>query len=140
MSSITTRALNEIAEVLCGIKDVALMRRFMESILTQGEREEIAGRWELVKLLDRGISQRQVAKRLGMNLCKITRGSRELKKRDSALRRSLTSTREDTGFRKEDMRESEGSAIGRGNSPQMVQPRRRSSVAHESAPGLAGNW
>ena len=77
MSSITTMAMNEIAEVLCGIKDVALMRRFMESILTQSEREEIAGRWELVKLLDRGISQRQVAKRLGMSLCKITRGSRE---------------------------------------------------------------
>jgi TrpR family trp operon transcriptional repressor len=83
------RAMNEIAEVLCGIKEVALMRRFMESILTPREREEIAGRWELVKLLDRGISQRQVAKRLGMSLCKITRGSRELKKRDSAFKTAL---------------------------------------------------
>ena len=81
--------MNEIAEVLCGIRDVALMRRFMEGILTQSEREEIAGRWELVKLLDRGISQRQVAKRLGMSLCKITRGSRELKKRDSAFKTVL---------------------------------------------------
>jgi TrpR family trp operon transcriptional repressor len=89
MSSIITRAKNEIDEVLCEIRDVALMRRFMESILTPREREEIAGRWELVKLLDRGISQRQVAKRLGMSLCKITRGSRELKKRDSAFRTVL---------------------------------------------------
>jgi TrpR family trp operon transcriptional repressor len=89
MSSITSKAINEIAEVLCAIRNVALMRRFMESILTPRELEEICGRWELVKLLDRGISQRQVAKRLGMSLCKITRGSRELKKRDSAFKTVL---------------------------------------------------
>ena len=89
MSSITTRGLNEIAEALGAIEDVGLIRRFLESILTPREREEIAGRWELVKLLDRGESQRHVAKRLGMSLCKITRGSRELKKRDSAVKAVL---------------------------------------------------
>ena len=89
MRSITTTPMNEIAEVLCAIRDPKLMRRFMESILTPREWEEIAGRWELVKLLDQGISQRQVATRLGMSLCKITRGSRELKKRDSAFKTVL---------------------------------------------------
>jgi TrpR family trp operon transcriptional repressor len=43
-----------------------------------------------VKLLARGESQRAIARRLGMSLCKITRGSRELKKRNSAFRRVLS--------------------------------------------------
>jgi TrpR family transcriptional regulator, trp operon repressor len=89
MSSITSRGLNEIAEALGAIGDAVLIRRFLESLLTPREREEIAGRWELVKLLERGESQRHVAKRLGMSLCKITRGSRELKKKDSAFKAVL---------------------------------------------------
>lgn len=89
MGSNTAKGLQEIAEALGGIGDSALIRRFLESVLTPRERAEIAGRWELVKLLDRGESQRRVAKRLGMSLCKITRGSRELKKKDSAFKAVL---------------------------------------------------
>jgi TrpR family trp operon transcriptional repressor len=89
MGSNTTRVVNEIAGELAAIGDAALVRRFLESILTPREREEIAGRWELVKLLNRGVSQRHVAERLGMSLCKITRGSRELKKKDSAFKAVL---------------------------------------------------
>jgi len=81
--------MNEIAVELAAIADATLVRRFLESILTPRELEEVAGRWELVKLLDRGVSQRGVAKRLGMSLCKITRGSRELKKKDSAFKALL---------------------------------------------------
>ena len=82
-------SVDEIAGELSAIGDAALVRRFLESILTPREREEIAGRWELVKLLHRGESQRNVAERLGMSLCKITRGSRELKKKDSAFKAVL---------------------------------------------------
>ncbi len=89
MGSITARGMREIAEALGAIGDAELIRRFLESILTPREREEIAGRWELVKLLNRGESQRHVAKWLGMSLCKITRGSRELKKKDSAFKAVL---------------------------------------------------
>jgi TrpR family trp operon transcriptional repressor len=89
MGSITSRALHEIADTLAAIGDAGLIGRFLESLLTPRERDEIAGRWELVKLLDRGESQRHVAKRLGMSLCKITRGSRELKRRDSAFKAML---------------------------------------------------
>jgi TrpR family trp operon transcriptional repressor len=89
MGSNTVRGLGEIADALSAIGDAALVRRFLESILTPREREEIAGRWDLVKLLNRGESQRKVAERLGMSLCKITRGSRELKKKDSAFKAVL---------------------------------------------------
>jgi TrpR family trp operon transcriptional repressor len=83
------RGISEIASVLARLKDPALIAGFLRSILTRRELEEVAGRWELVKLLDRGASQRSIARQLGMSLCKITRGSRELKKRNSAFRRVL---------------------------------------------------
>jgi TrpR family trp operon transcriptional repressor len=89
MRSNSARGLHEIAEALAGIRDAGLIRRFLESILTPREREEIAGRWLLVQLLDRGESQRHAAKKLGMSLCKTTRGSRELRRRHSAFKAVL---------------------------------------------------
>jgi TrpR family trp operon transcriptional repressor len=83
------RGISEIAAVLSRVRDPELIAAFLRSILTRRELEEVDGRWELVKLLARGDSQRAVARRLGMSLCKITRGSRELKKRNSAFRRIL---------------------------------------------------
>jgi len=84
-------ALDQIAGILARIEDRKLIRDFLICILTKYEIKEIAGRWELVKLLYDGISQRRIAEQLGMSLCKITRGSKELKKRDSAFKTVLDS-------------------------------------------------
>ena len=83
------RGISEIAAVLSRVRDPQLINAFLRSILTRRELAEVDGRWELVKLLARGESQRAISRRLGMSLCKITRGSRELKKRNSAFRRVL---------------------------------------------------
>jgi TrpR family trp operon transcriptional repressor len=85
------QALDQIAGILAGIEDRKLIREFLICILTKYEIKEIAGRWELVKLLYDGMSQRRIAEQLGMSLCKITRGSKELKKRDSAFKTVLDS-------------------------------------------------
>ena len=82
-------ALDQIAAVLARIEDRKLIREFLICILTKYEIKEIAGRWELVKLLYDGMSQRRIAEQLGMSLCKITRGSKELKKPDSAFKTVL---------------------------------------------------
>lgn len=66
-----------------------MMEDLMKCLLTRNELKEIAGRWQLVKLLEKGISQRKIAHELGMSLCKITRGSKELKKKNSAFKRVL---------------------------------------------------
>ena len=83
------QALDQIAGILAKIEDRRLIREFLICILTKYEIKEIAGRWELVKLLYDGMSQRRIAEQLGMSLCKITRGSRELKKRGSAFKTVL---------------------------------------------------
>ncbi len=79
-------AIREISAVLAEVKDPDLIHRFFYCILTEYEIGEVASRWELVKLIDAGMSQRKIAERLGLSLCKITRGSKELKKENSAFK------------------------------------------------------
>lgn len=81
--------IKAIAQVLSKINDQKLIEEFLLSILTKKELEDLSSRWELVKLLDKGISQRKIAKDLHLSLCKITRGSKELKKENSALKRII---------------------------------------------------
>ncbi len=66
------------------------IEQFLYSLLTPSETDEIAKRWALVKEIAAGTPQREIAKSLGLSLCKITRGSRELKKEGSPFRRMLT--------------------------------------------------
>lgn len=82
-------ALQEIASVLARLEDEKLIEDFLEGILTPNEIEEVSSRWELVKLLEQGDSQRTISQKLGLSLCKITRGSRELKKKNSGIKRFL---------------------------------------------------
>jgi TrpR family trp operon transcriptional repressor len=89
-----TNRLKEIASVLAGTDDLEQIEAFLKSILTKNEVDEISTRWELVKLLDGGMSQRKIADRLGVSLCKITRGSRELKKTHSPFRTMIEKHKE----------------------------------------------
>jgi TrpR family trp operon transcriptional repressor len=79
----------EIAYVLAGTDDPQLIEEFLNSILTPNEIKDISSRWELVKLLDNGVSQRKIAENLHLSLCKITRGSKELKKKNSAFKKLI---------------------------------------------------
>jgi TrpR family trp operon transcriptional repressor len=81
--------LSELAATLAATGDSELIESFLRCLLTPAETADIAARWALVKALDKKIPQREIAKNLGLSLCKITRGSRELKKSGSAFRRIL---------------------------------------------------
>jgi len=79
-------SFGELATVLAASTDPRLVSTFLSSLLTPAERLDIAARWELVNRINRGETQRRVAAELGVSLCKITRGSKELKKPDSAFK------------------------------------------------------
>ena len=84
--------IKEIAGRLGKIDNPEMIERFFREILTPKEVKDLSSRWELVKLLEEGVSQREIARRLHLSLCKITRGARELKKPVSALREMLEHT------------------------------------------------
>jgi TrpR family trp operon transcriptional repressor len=82
-------AFSEICAILNNVEEESLLTEFLVQILTPNEVTEIARRWRLVKLLHEGLPQREVAARLHLSLCKITRGSKELKRPGSAFKRML---------------------------------------------------
>lgn len=84
--------LKELSRALSRVKDSALIEDFLYCLLTKAEIADIAGRWALVKQLQKKITQREIAKDLGISLCKITRGSKELKKENSAFNRIMNKT------------------------------------------------
>lgn len=71
--------------------DEELVYDFVRCLFTKAELKDISNRWLLVKEIDNGTTQREIAKKFGMSLCKITRGSKELNKPDSAFRKILDS-------------------------------------------------
>ncbi len=72
--------IRDLAAAMAGLGDVQTAEDFLKAILTPRELEKVALRWRLVRMLREGYSQRHIAQTLGVSLCKITRGSRELKK------------------------------------------------------------
>lgn len=82
----------ELSRAFAATDDAAFIEDFLRSLLTPAELADVAARWALVKKLDLGTPQREIAKELGLSLCKITRGSRELKKPEAPFRRMLELT------------------------------------------------
>jgi TrpR family transcriptional regulator, trp operon repressor len=91
MANDTELVSSNIAEMskALSIADPELIENFFYCLYTPSEADEIAKRWALVKQIASGRPQREIAKDLGLSLCKITRGSRELKKENSAWKRVL---------------------------------------------------
>ena len=86
--------LHELASALAVTEDAVLIKNFLHCLLTKAEIADIAARWALVKALEQKIPQREIAKNLGLSLCKITRGSREMKNPDHTFQKMLAASRE----------------------------------------------
>ncbi len=80
--------LRELASVFSKLEASEVFDVF-QAILTPREREKIALRWKLVCMLEEGVAQRTIASKLGISLCKITRGSHELKFGPAAFRKAV---------------------------------------------------
>ena len=64
---------------MLSLKKKETVLAFLQNILTPAELDEIAARLQIVKLLKKGISQRDVAEKLGVSIGTVSRGARELK-------------------------------------------------------------
>lgn len=71
--------INELADAVAEIKERQEAKDFLKNILTPVELEEIVKRLQIIKLLKKGMPQREIAKKLDVSIGTITRGSRELK-------------------------------------------------------------
>nr|WP_269448108.1 Trp family transcriptional regulator [Marinomonas gallaica] len=55
------------------------MKKKLNALLTPTEISEMQRRLQIFELLEQGVSQREIAKQLGVGIATVTRGSRALK-------------------------------------------------------------
>lgn len=79
----------ELLEVILSIKEQDELNDFFKDLFTPAELEDISLRWKLLKDLHGGMTQRKIAEKYGISLCKITRGSKVLKNDASVMLKLL---------------------------------------------------
>ena len=79
----------ELAGVLYRIQSQRLMEAFLDDLLSPREYRDLSKRLQIVKQLDRGVSQRAVAKNLRIGVATVERGARELMDRSGGFRKIL---------------------------------------------------
>ena len=84
-----TKSQQAITALLAKIKDPRLMAEFLEDLLTPEEFNNIAVRWQLVKMLSKERPQRAISKELKVAIATITRGSRELQNPSGGFKKVL---------------------------------------------------
>ena len=71
--------LRDLYELLAMIETPQEAEKLMADLLTPQERDSLAERWQEVQMLSSGMTQREVAKKLGVSISKVTRGAQVLK-------------------------------------------------------------
>lgn len=71
------------------------MKTLFDDMFTQAEIRDFTIRWKLMNDLYEHVPQRTIAQELRISLCRITRGSRMLKKKDGYVRRRLSERYDD---------------------------------------------
>ncbi|MCB9506331.1 MAG: hypothetical protein H6698_00370 [Myxococcales bacterium] len=73
------RLPDDLLTVLTRLDDAEEVSRLLLDLLTPHEVEALSERWEIVKRLDRGMSQRAIRDEIGASVTTISRGSRQIK-------------------------------------------------------------
>lgn len=73
----------ELIQIISTISDESEIEGLLSELLTTQELKNVNMRWQILKELYLGESQRAIAARHRISLCKITRGSKILKKQNS---------------------------------------------------------
>lgn len=74
------KPLYKLIDILLTLQTRGEMHDFLKGILTPQELEEIPHRLEIIKMLKSGVPQSEIAKKLGVGIATVTRGSKEIKK------------------------------------------------------------
>jgi TrpR family transcriptional regulator, trp operon repressor len=79
----------DLLEIIAEIDDPDELGKFFKELFTKSEIDKFKKRWQLIRLIDQGMPQREIAKKMRISLCKITRGSKILKDKNSVTRKLL---------------------------------------------------
>lgn len=86
---VASKAFKDLVTLFASIEDEEECELLLKDLLTPQEREAIAERWQLIRSLASGMTQREIAKKLKVSISKITRGSHELQYGSGGFRHFL---------------------------------------------------
>lgn len=75
--------INDLAYFISNLKDKEEVENFMSEIFTPIELDTLSKRWRILNLLVKGKTQRDISQDLQVSLCKVTRGAKILKNKNS---------------------------------------------------------
>ena len=88
-NAIIENDLCEISSLLLNLDSKEDVLSFLNEVLTVSELNALSKRWQILKMLKYGHTQRDISKELNVSLCKVTRGSRVLKDETAVVTRYL---------------------------------------------------
>ena len=91
----TEKGKEDLLNIVLSIKDKEELKSFIDDMFTEKEVEDVVQRYLLMDDLYKGKSQRDIARDRSMSLCKITRGSKMLKKKDGFMRKFFSDKYDD---------------------------------------------
>lgn len=87
--------ISKISDILIGMKNTDEVYSFLNEIFTKAELDDLSKRWRILNMLNCGMTQREIAKELKVSLCKVTRGSKILKNKNSVTTKYLIKEKND---------------------------------------------
>ena len=91
----TEKGKEDLLKIVLSIKDKEELKSFIDDMFTEKEVDDVVQRYLLMDDLYRGKSQRDIARDRSMSLCKITRGSKMLKKKEGFMRKFFSNKYDD---------------------------------------------
>jgi len=82
-------SLSKIAKILSELDNEQEVHSFLNELFTEGELSDLSKRWCILELLKKGYTQRAISNELNVSLCKITRGAKIIKNKNSVTTRYL---------------------------------------------------
>lgn len=87
--------IRDLIDSVVKIDSEVEMESFFKELLTESEIETLSKRWRILRMLNKGITQRDIAKELQVSLCKVTRGAKILKDEKSILAKMIKEKKDD---------------------------------------------
>lgn len=77
--------IREITDFILKLRSREELMAFLKEMLSESEIATLSKRWRILSMLAEGRTQRDIVKELNVSLCKVTRGSKILKDKNSVI-------------------------------------------------------
>ena len=78
-------SIEEITNFILKLNSKEEAQAFLKEMLSEAEMSALSKRWRIMSMLAEGRTQRDIVKELKVSLCKVTRGSKLLKDKNSVI-------------------------------------------------------